>query len=159
MPRFGWRAGVGLMLAPAAAGKEAGMLQPAISESVWNPEALLTAAAALGRQLRYSEEYRSFVAAQQEAEASANVRAAQWRLAQAQQAVRQARQTKGDVAAAFTRFQSAQAEFQTLPEIERLIAAQLRLIELLEYVATRLSEASGVDFVQACGQPTGGCCG
>lgn len=135
------------------------MLLSAISETAWNPEELLEAAAGLGRQLRYSEEYRSFVAAQQEAEASANVRAAQWRLRQAQHAVRQAMQIKGDVAAAVTKFQSAQAEFQTLPEIERLLASQQQLIELLEYIAARLSEASGIDFVQACGPPAGGCCG
>lgn len=133
------------------------MPKPLNTENGCEGEALLSAAAELGQQLRNSDEFRSFVAAQQEAETSPRVRAARQQLLKARAAVLEARENNGDVAGAIQSFQLVRGQLQALPEIGRLFTCERQLLGLLEFVARELSDGSGVDFVRACA-PVGGCC-
>ena len=121
-------------------------------------ERLLSEAAKLGNALRTSNVFQDFAAAQHAADISARVRQARQQLFEARAKVQEAMQNLGDVASAVKHFNSTQAELQSLPEIKKLFASQQELLSLFEFIAAQISEASGVDFVDAC-RVSGGCCG
>lgn len=129
-----------------------------ISEKATTAEEVLSVAAKLGRTLHDAPAFRQFVTAQREADSSESVRRARRQLLEARVQVQQAMQNLGDVSSAVNRFHAAQAELQSLPEVKKLFASQQELIVLFEFLATQITEASGVDFVEAC-RGSGGCCG
>ncbi len=128
------------------------------SEGVLTKEALLSEAAHLGSAVRASKVFQDFVTAQHAADISAKVRQARQQLFEARARVQNAMQNLGDVASAVHHFQSAQAELQSLPELKKLFASQQELLSLFEFLAAQISQASGVDFVDAC-RVSSGCCG
>ncbi len=121
-------------------------------------ESLFSEAIAFGQGLRDCPEYLGYLRAREGVEGSGTVRRLQEELLDARRAVQRAMNGEADISALLRTLQSKQQQMENLPEMKRYVQAQQQLLDLFESIARQISDAAGVDFVEAC-PVSGGCCG